>query len=311
MLIEKAVSRTATQGRLNLKGVVWVLLGATFWGTLPIFSKYVYAHGSDPMTAAAWRSYLAASVFLLWFLMDGTLRKLRLRDVPFFLCVGVFAVGGTFILYMKAVETLPTAMAAMLLYTAPSFVILLNRLFRGEPITGTKLTALLCTFFGCVLVTRAYDRSSVSGTWQGLLFGLGSGFCYSLTTVLGGQRKACYSGRESAGFMVMFSPVVFLIVAPPWRLRVPTPPQWAGYLGLAVMGSVLAYVFYMKGLATGLDGSIASITATVEPVIATVLGMLLLGDALAPPQVAGMLIVLAGVALPHIVAWRRRPEGRQ
>lgn len=300
--------------RLNLRGIGYVLIGAAFWGTLPIFSKFVYAHGSDPMTAAAWRSYLAAAIFFAWFLLDGTLKKLRAGDVPFYLFMGVFAVGGTFIMYMKAVELLSTPTAAMLLYTAPSFVILLNRLFRGKPITRVKLIALICTFVGCVLVTRSSAGGTWRGSWLGILYGLGSGFFYSLTTVVGQEKRDRYSGRENAGFMVMFSPVAFLLVEPPWRLAAPTGPQLLGYLGLAVMGSVLAYVFYMKGLETGLDGSVASITATVEPVVATILGVLILKDALVPSQVAGIAIVLIGVATPHIAAktgtahWRQENE---
>lgn len=292
----------------NGKGLLYVLLGAFFWGTLPIFSKYAYAHGSIPLTAAAWRSYLAAITFFIWFLLDGTLKKFKLKDVPFYLGTGIVAVGGTFILYMMAVERLTTAMAAILLYTAPSFVIILNRIIFGVPITKTKLFALCGAFLGCILVTKAYDVSVLLNNWKGLLLGLGSGLTYSLTTVVGGRKSDRFNGRENAGFMVMFSPVAFLMVSPPWALEMPSAPLWLAYLGLALFGSVFAYVLYMKGLETGIDGGIASISATVEPVVATVMGVIFFKDSLDLLQIIGIIIVLVGVALPQVLGKKTAKE---
>lgn len=293
------------RGASRKKGLFLVLLSAVCWGTLPAFSRYAYANGSDPLTAAAWRAYLSAGIFFIWFLLDGTLKKFRPKDVPFYLTTGIFAIGGTFILYMKAVELLSTAMASILLYTGPAFVILLSRLFYKEPITRDKLIGLLCTFGGCALVTRVYDISSLRANWQGVLLGLGSGFCYSLTTVIGGKKSARYDGRQNAGLMIIFCTAAFLFVAPPWKLSLPTFPQWIGYLGVAVIGSVLAYGLYMSGLETGLDGGIASISATIEPVVATVLGVVVFGDSLEWLQALGIAIVLAGVALPQLTGRKK------
>ena len=283
-------------------GIFYIILGAFFWGTLPIFSKFVYMHGSTPMIAAAWRSYLASITFLILFLLDGTIKKLKLRNIPFYLGMGIVAVGGTFILYMKAVEVLSTAMAAILLYTAPAFVILLSRLFFHEKITKTKLLALTCTFIGCVLVTRAYDISMLSANWKGIAIGLGAGFCYSLTTVVGSRFKDQFDGRARAGFMVMFSAIPFLFTVPPWKMSMPNQQQWIGYIGLALFGSVLAYILYMKGLDTGLDGGVASISATIEPVVATIMGVLFFHDVMEILQAIGVIIVLAGIISPQIIA---------
>ena len=79
--------------------------------------------------------------------------------------------------------------------------------------------------------------------------------------------------------------------------------DWAG---LALLGSVGAYLAYLKGLGTGLDGGVAGITATVEPVIATLLGVVIMGDILEIWQVLGMAVVLLGVAFP----WIRNKRGR-
>lgn len=291
----------------SLKGFILVLLAATCWATLPIFSTIAYQAGSDPLTAAAWRSYIAAAIFLIWFLCDGTIRKFRRKHLLYFLGMGIVSIGGTFILYMKAVEMLGTSMAAILNYTMPAFVILLNRLLFREKVTRIKRLSLLATFVGAALVVRAYDAGSLDGKWLGILVGLASGLTYSLTTVFG-SRLPEVDGRSRAGFLIMFSPAAFLAVRPPWTLAAPSGSMLFAYLGLAVVGSVLAYILYMKGLDTGLDSGIASITATVEPAIATVLSILVFGDPLEWPQAVGILIVLAGISLPQIAAMRTRRQ---
>lgn len=293
------------------KALFLVLLGAFFWGTLPVFSRVAYASGSDPLTAAAWRCYLAAIVFVAIFLVRGTFKTIKLREVPFYIVYGVLGVGGTFVFYMLALEQLSTAMAAMLLYTAPAFVILLSRLFYKEPITRTKVVALLCTFGGCFLVVRGYDISALTASFGSILIGLASGFSYSMLTVMGRVALKKHDSQTNAGLMVLFGTLVFLIIRPPWRLAAPTPILWGSYIGLALFGSVFSYLAYLGGLAKGLDGGIASIAATFEPVVATLFGVFVFGDVLEIWQVLGILVVLCGVALPFVLRKKPRPAPRE
>ena len=280
------------------KGFWFVVLGAMQWATLPLFSRFVYANGSDPLTAAAFRGYIASAIFLIWFLCKGKLKGVTLREIPFYLCYGIFGVGGTFVFYMIAIDLLSTSMASMLLYTAPAFVIIFSRIFFGDPITKIKLAGLLCTLGGCFLVVRGYDFSSFSGNLTGILIGLASGICYSMVTILGRIANKKHDSTTNTGLMTMLGSLMFLFIKPPWTLSMPTLPLWGGYAGLAVIGSIGAYLAYLKGLSSGLDGGLASMTATLEPVLATTLGVLVLGDPIEIWQIAGIAVVLCGIGLP-------------
>lgn len=270
------------------------------WGTLPVFSRQLYAAGSDPVTAAAMRVYIAATFFILCFLVRGTFRTVRLRELPFYLIYGLTGVSGTFLFYMMAVNLVSTAMASILLYTGPAFVILFSRLFYREPITKVKLAALLCTFGGCALVVRAYDLTTLSANLLGVTLGLLSGLSFSMVTLLGRRARELHDGWTNTGLMMMFGTIPFLFLRPVWLMPAPTPYQWYGYLGIGLVGSVLAYLAYLKGLESGLDGGVASITATLEPVIATLLCAAVFGDRLDAGQILGIVIVLVGVALPSL-----------
>lgn len=284
------------------KGFLLVMTGATLWGTLPIFSNFSYRLGSDAMTSAAMRCYLAAAVFFVWILANGNLKTLKIRELPFYLMYGIVAGGGTFLFYMLAIEQLSTAMAAILLYTGPAFVIIFSRIVYKEPITKAKFAALCCTFLGSFLVVRGYDLASVSANGKGLCFGILSGISYSMTTVMGRKANQLHDGQMNAALMTIFVIPLFLLLKPVWSIQVPVSGLWPLYLALALLGTVLPYTFYLKGLNMGIDGGMASITATLEPVVGTVLSVLILHDTLEWPQIFGVAVVIVGVSIPVLSA---------
>ncbi len=282
------------------KGILYVLLGAVCWGTLPIFSRFVYDHGSDPITAAAMRAFIAATVFILLFTFRGTWKSIKLKELPFYAVYGIVGVGGTFYFYMLAVDLLSIPMAAMLLYTAPGFVIVLNRIFYKEPITKVKFTALACTFIGCFFVVRGYDFASLNANFFGIVIGMLAGISYSMVTVMGRKAQKMHNVITNVGLMMAMGALTFLFIRPPWSIPAPSVPLLSGYIALALVGSVFAYMFYLKGIDLGVEGGLASIIATAEPVTATILGVIFLGDSLEVLQVFGMLVVLFGSTFPIV-----------
>ena len=280
------------------KGYLYILISAVLWGTPPIFSTLSYRYGSDALTSAAMRSYLSCAIFLIWMLANGSLKKLKLREIPFYLIYGVVAGGCTFACYMTAIEHLSIAMAAILLYTSPAFVILINRVVYKEPITRVKLLAVLCTFGGCLLVLQAYHVEILAHNLPWVGVGLAAGVCFSMTTVVGKKAKEYHDGRFNAGMMCIFGSLVFLAVKPPWSVAAISFRLWLCFGGLAVFGTVLAYMVYLKGLDIVADGGSASIIATLEPIVGSVFGVIFFGDKLEVLQIFGILLVVIGVSLP-------------
>lgn len=279
------------------KGYLMVASGAIMWGTLPIFTNVGFRLGSDGMTSGAMRAYLAALIYIVWSLADGSFKKLKKSELPFYFLYGIVAGGGTFVFYMIALEHLSVAMSAMLLYTAPAFVILFDRLIYKVPLGKFKLIAVICSFAGSFLVVRGYDFSSLQASFKGILFGLASGFCYSMTSVMGKKAKALHGGRFNSTMMVIFGTLAFLILKPPYTISMPSVKVLLIWIALAVIGTVLPYMFYLKGLSCNIDIGAASIVATVEPIVGTVLGVLVLGQTLELPQVIGILMMLSGIAI--------------
>ena len=78
------------------QGYIYVFLSAILWGMLPVFTRLLYAAGSTPLEVSSVRAYLGAGMALLAMLFSGDIRKCRLKDVPFYMLYGTFAIAGAF-----------------------------------------------------------------------------------------------------------------------------------------------------------------------------------------------------------------------
>lgn len=289
------------------KGVGYglILFSAVTWGMLPIFTRKLYESGWSPQVVSAMRAYLGAGITLVTLLLNGTLRKFRWKDIPFYLIYGTIGISGCFLAYGASIQMNSTAVAAVLLYTGPAFVNIFERIFYKKPLTLVKIISLIVTFAGCALVVGLYDLSSVADNLLGIGVGLLSGICYSMTTVIGEKAKERYSGSVNGRLILFFGAFAFLFVAPPWSMPTFGGGDWLLFFCLAVFGSVLPYTCYLAGIDCGVDGGVASIVATLEPVMAILFGVTLLHDQLGWMQIIGIAVVIAGVVLP--ILFEREP----
>ena len=284
----------------QLLGYALVLASAVMWGTIPLFTRYLYETGLAPLDVASVRSFLSAALAFLLLIAFGDLKKVRRRDIPFYIIYSMLAMSGTYIAYANSVKLLPTAMASVLLYTAPVFVNVLERIFYHIPFTGEKLVSLVMTILGSALVVRIYDPESLKVNAAGIAVGVLAGFCYSLTTVIGTKAKEKNSGRCNGLLILALSFILFLPMRSPAILMRLTAKQLLYAAGLALLSTIIPYVLYLCGLSCGIDGGNASIAATVELVATTLFGVIAFGDRVGLLQILGMGIVFLGVAWPVI-----------
>jgi hypothetical protein len=282
------------------KGYVLILFSAVLWGLLPVFTRKLYANNYSPIIVSSMRAYIGAIGACILMIIMGDYKKFQKKDISFYLLYGLFSISGSFLLYASSMKLNSTAVAAMLLYTGPTFVNIFDRIFYQKKLTWIKIVSLIITFVGCALVVQMYELNTFSENIVGIFIGLLSGICYSLTTVLGETGKKRYPGRTNGWLILMFGSCIFLLIQPPWKMPVYSIGDWGLFVGLAFFCSILPYTFYLSGLATGIDGGIASIVATVEPVMAIVFGVIFFADSLQVLQIFGIIIVLLGVILPII-----------
>lgn len=287
-----------------------VLVAGILWGCIGIFVRHYTAFGLEPMQTVMIRIVIAAVLFSLFVLCyNFRLFKIRFRDLWIFLGSGIISVGVFTYCYFTSIELSSLSVAAVLLYTAPAFVMLFSLIFFKEKLTVPKVISLVLAVLGCAMTTGAIG-GQLNVTLSGFLFGLGSGICYALYSIF--SRFALNRGYEP--FTVTLYTFIFAAVAsvavtdvrPVWKV---VTADWGsvGYAMLfALVSCVLPYTLYTLGLKY-IASSTAAIIATVEPVVATIIGAVVFSESLAVPfGYLGVALVFLSVVLINIKIPRKQ-----
>lgn len=183
-------------------------------------------------------------------------------------------------------------MASVLLYTAPAWVALLSWAFLREPPTARSWGAVALTLLGVGLLGLG-GGSEVRFGVRAFLFGLASGFFYALHYLLG----KLYLGRYATPTFFAYALPVAALALAPWAEFGPLTPRALGaFLALSLFSTYGAYLAFYAGLRR-LPATVASVVATLEPVVAVVLAYLLFGEVLSPLGYFGALLVILAVLL--------------
>lgn len=280
-------------------GYARIIAAALLWGTIGIAGRAAFHHGVLPLEAAFFRALIAV-VFVAAYVLATDRQQLRVRrsDLLLFASFGLVSVAVFFFVYLYAISRTSIATAAILLYTAPVFVILLSAVLFKEPLTRAKIAAAFLAFAGCVLVVRGYDPQSLRPSLPGILAGLASGLTYAMYTIFGKTALRRYSPVTTLFYSLGFGAIFLGIAAiPPGVARLSHPPAAWGviaYLGLVI--TLVSAWLYLGGL-QHVEAGRASLVATIEPVVAAILGYLLLGERLENWQILGGVLVLTAVLL--------------
>ena len=285
-------------------GYILILLAGVLWGFIGLFVKQLEAAGSTPDLTALLRMTFAFLLFLPFCVLRLGWRKMcpGLRDLGFCALQGLVCFGLFNLFYSKAVVLTGVSVAAVLMYTAPVFTLLISCLLFGEPFTPRKGAAVLLNIAGCALTAVGGKPDLAALSLPGILAGVGAGFCYALTPVFGRFGTK----RMDSGVLTLYS---FLFAALFLLLRLVLTggraPVLSGRLLLwgllfGLIPTVCAYFLYYRGISRITETSRVPVLASVETVVAAVIGMGLYRDALGVWGVLGVLMVLASILVLHL-----------
>lgn len=290
-------AETAAYNKQKHLSTAAIMGAATLWGCMGIFSRGIAAMDISVTSVAILRNLGACLLMAIFFLLtDRSIFRVKLRHLPIFLGTGVGSVLMMTLFYFRSQQESSLAVAAILLYTAPTFVVILSALLFKDKITKQKLAALVIAFLGC---------SFVSGIWSGglevsplgLVLGLASGFSYSLYTIFGRFGLQHYQPFTVTFYSLVFAGIGSLFFWNTGEMAViaASPKGLLLSLGLMLFATVLPYLLYTKGLSGLGDSSKASILASVEPVVASLVGILAFGEPMTLGVVLGLACILISV----------------
>ena len=268
-------------------------------------------YGLTEMQLVFLRTLFSALVLgIILIIKDKSLFKIKLKDLWLFVAAGILSIVLFNFCYYKTMSLTSLSVAAVLLYTAPFFVVIMSVFIFKQRLTLKKCAACVTAFFGCCLVTGALGTGEKLSA-AALAFGLLTGFGYSLYTVF--SRLLLDRGYNSYTItfytftFALFGCIPFTDFKSAASVCANAPAVIPVAFLMAVINTVIPYLLYTVGLC-GVDASIAPIIAMVEPVVATLIGAAVYGEALTLSGVAGILVVLASVFVLNYKGRDKNPE---
>lgn len=184
------------------------------------------------------------------------------------------------------------AVAATLMYCAPVFVYLASFLLGLERATRGKAVAVVLVVLGIALLTGVYDVDTQSITPTGAGAGLIAGLSYAV--FIFGFKYATRHGSPQAVLAIAFATLVALLISFAGigsMMAALNSALWPLFLALGLFGGGLSFICYVVGLKYTAP-AVASLVAMVEPVTASLFGVVVLSDNLAAVQFVGMALIL-------------------
>ncbi len=285
-----------------------VVLAGIFWATSCLFINAFSALGFSSTDCTAIRMVFGALLLHITLLIKGRgLRYYRIDRHTFVLSAltGLCAVLSTSYFYFLSITMTSAAVGAILLNTAPFFVMIMSLFLFSERLSAKKIIAFLIALTGCALISGV--AGGVTLDTLGIFFGVLSGFSYSLYSIFT-TLYVKRGGHDSFSFITFsftFAALGSLFLTSPvgiaqTAMRSESPIiTLLLFLAFGLATSVCPYLLYTVGL-SGIRASTASILAFSEPLFAALFGLIFLHQSLDAYGVMGILLVTAAIVLINI-----------
>ena len=278
-----------------------LLLIAFMMGANHVAARLAFEHGVDVPTAVAFRSGVTALVVALLLRVYRVPVRLTARHRKALPAMGLLVGVQSLCLY-SAVARLPVALALLAFNTYPLWTALWARLVYGHRPHRNMVRAMPVMLLGLALALDVLGAASglgAAGHWSrigaGVAFALTAAATFGLALVLTQHEAGDLDGRlRTFSTMGIVAVLALAGVAYQGGFHLPTAaPGWWGLLGLTALYGTAFTIMFTVLPRLGVVGH--SAIMNIEPIFALVLAWAVLGQAIAPVQVAGGLLVVATV----------------
>ena len=313
--------------RRTAVGIGLVVVSSAGYASGSVLAKPIYATGIDWLTLVGWRFLIGAGLGWLWVLASperrAAVRRMPRNQLAVALALGALFTGnaGT---YYAGLESVPAALATVLVYTYPVFVAVLSLRFATRLPGRRPWIALGLAVVGSTLAVGGIDVTNAQPV-SGLVLVFASALIYSvwiiLSARLSGERRdhlgsdapasSAPAGDAAVTTAVMMSATAAVYAVAAFAAGRPLDPRaipaeaWPLLGAVGLVASFLAIQAFYAG-ARRIGAAKAALVSTVEPPIIVVLAWVVLGQTLAPIQLIGATLILVAVIVAQTSP---RPRG--
>lgn len=281
-----------------LGGLALAVAGSVMFSAKAIVVKLAYRHGVDAETLLALRMLLSVPFFAaaLWWTSRRS-PALSPRDHALLLTIGLLGYYLASYFDFLGLQYISAALERLILYLNPTLVLLLSVLVLRRPVTRFEVLALLLSYGGILLVFWHDVRIDADGVALGAALVFGSAACYAVYLVLSGELVRKVGAIRLTAYAMCVATVgvclQFVLMRPLASLAQPAPVLWLSVIN-AVLCTVLPVFATMMAVARIGAGPV-SLAGMIGPVSTIALGYAFLGEPITGWQLAGTVLVLAGV----------------
>ncbi|UCZ53913.1 EamA family transporter [Bacillus shivajii] len=278
------------------QGILFVILAAFLWGIGGGVAGLLLNKGWDPIVIAAFRALIGLLFLIIWFLCRKHTPLTLNKPLVIWSSVAGIGMAGNIGFYFISIAYTNVPIAATLMYTAPIFVLFIAFIFKTETMTTFKLASTFIVMIGIILLTGVYNIHLPNMNVIGIISGLLSGLSYAVFIF----AYKYSSGHGNTMTILNVSALVefftLFLLANKWQfgMVITVYQDLVWFILLGFLGAGLSVFLYVHGLKKVSPG-IASIIAMIEPITASIFGIIVLAQFLTSMQLIGMFMILLTV----------------
>ncbi len=297
-----------------LRGYLFIGSATFLWGISATLGRAVFTgrlswqgavlRAIDPLVLSQARSTFSLLVLVPVLLAVGGMARIRMprRDLVYCLILGILGVAASNYYYYVAIQRTNVAIAIILQYTAPIWVLFYVVATRQQKLSLQKVAAVACAVTGIALVIGILGPSSSAAKLRietyGLIAALLASFSFAFYNIGGHKVLARFDRWRVLVWTLASASIFWIMVNPPWKIAAAhyTGPEWIFLLVFSLVSVLGPFSLYFLGLQY-LEPTRAIIASCLEPVFSILLAALLLGEGVRPIQSMGITLVLAAIVI--------------
>lgn len=297
-------SRTSAEGAAGSRPhprptQLYMLIGLMqlFWSANFLVGKIALRHFPALLLAGVRVLIAGLCVLPIYWLKERGRAKWTIRDVPLLALLAFIGVSLNQFFFIVGLSKTSVAHSALIIGMTPISVLLIAAVRGLEKITLRKIGGMVAAFLGVAVLSTEHSNGA-GPTLAGDLITLLAGSAFALYTVLGKEVNPRFGSLTMNTFLFGFG-ALFLLPVVGWQgsgfdfSRV-SASGWLAVVYMGVFPSLVCYLIFYYALGF-VAASRLSTLAYLQPFIATVLGVIFLGEQLSAPLVLGGAIIFTGV----------------
>lgn len=267
------------------------IVAALGFGASNVFGKIAFAAGADVLTLVTFRGFIGIAFVWTWlrFSPAPAPHSPRARGVS--LGLGLLFAANVFCVF-KAIEAIPVPIAVLAYFVYPILTGIGGAVTGLDRLSWRGGLAALAAFAGLALMIGAHpDAIEIAG----LAYAFAGALCRTAMLLITRAELGGADSRLTSGYSLLSSTAILAVAClamQTWNLP-QSLPGWAGFLGTSVATTVAILALFASTARIGPFRT--ALTMNLEPVVSTLLSILLLGESIGPVQMLGAGIMIAAL----------------